>query len=691
MAETEQKQSLWHYVALCLLCLFALLIMAPASAQVAEDPALETRIDRYLAMVDQTPEEAERFLDEILAEINSATPVVTRVRAWGYKAVNLYYNGETEEGLRYMQRALDAAESARVPDALAEATAVKIELIRSEGDTAEALVLMPRLDEELEQTHSPRIRYYAHNLAARLYHEINQLEESLHHLLAAYEAVSETDDERTVLRRQFLNTNIAYIQSDMRNYSGALETSQRAIRVALDEGFTNQLPDLYLLRGYLEAQMEMSEASILSHEEAIRWGRELDMPGVVLVSMNNIGSTLIADGEYDRARLILEEALAEARAQENERTIFLLLFNLGYIEVMDGDPAVGIEQVREMEARLKEFYTDREYADLLKYSAEAYTKAELYLEAIEALTTQRELNEEIFRSDREQTLNELATRYEAQEQARQIELLEQRNSLQERVIENSKLQQRIFVLFVIVVVLASILLFVAYRAARKANLRLRVANKQLKYQSTHDPLTALLNRRSFQHEMAARAERIDQHIEQRYPDALLLLDVDYFKQINDNHGHSAGDTVLMELSKRLKEISRTSDMVVRWGGEEFLIYLRDMDPKKLPDFTQRVLEIIGQEPIQHEDKTIRVTATAGFISIPFAGVDEETLNWERLLQIVDMALYIGKVHGRNQGLGVMGLEVPYEQAKEMLEKDLSGAIERGWVRSIVLNGPDIPA
>ncbi|KPQ02288.1 MAG: GGDEF domain protein [Idiomarinaceae bacterium HL-53] len=187
--------------------------------------------------------------------------------------------------------------------------------------------------------------------------------------------------------------------------------------------------------------------------------------------------------------------------------------------------------------------------------------------------------------------------------------------------------------------------------------------------------------------MQNRKRQSDQPSENKYPDALLLLDVDFFKQINDHSGHAVGDVVLVELGRRLREISRATDMVIRWGGEEFLLYLREMDPEMLGEFTQRVLHVIGETPIQTGDSELRVTVTAGFIPLPFEQVPEAEMDWERCLQIADMALYIGKVHGRNQGLGVLGLTVPYEQAKEALEKDLSGAIEKGWVRTVQVNGP----
>ncbi|KPQ02287.1 MAG: hypothetical protein HLUCCO02_06330 [Idiomarinaceae bacterium HL-53] len=217
-------------------------------------------------------------------------------------------------------------------------------------------------------------------------HGVGDYEGALTHYLAAYEAVRETNDERTVLRRQFLNSSIAYLQADLRDYDAALVSAQRAIDTAKSEGLEADLPDLYLLKGYIEGQMQRSEASIQSHEEAIKWAREFDYPGVVLVSMNNIGSSLIDEKQYDQARMVLEEALAEARAQEDTYTADLLLFNLGYVDVMTGNVEAGIEAIETYAERLKPDYTDADYADLLKFIAEAYVEAGFYERATAALS-----------------------------------------------------------------------------------------------------------------------------------------------------------------------------------------------------------------------------------------------------------------------------------------------------------------
>lgn len=658
------------------------------SYRVHEDPAIEDELDAYL-LVPRNPdaENPHELIESIVAKVDEQTPIMSWVRARGYYAIDLIVDGQTDKAWELANELVEVTENSNVLDAFVEAKGIEVSLHYISDEVQESLIAFERMEPLLTELESPRVRYFAHNLGGRVLQNVSDYETALEHYLIAYEAVRETNDERTALRRQFLNIRIANLQADLRDYESALNTSQRAIDTANAEGFEQDLADLYLLKGFLEGQMGLSEASIASHEEAIVWAREFQVPEIVLLSLNNIGSSLIDEKKYEEARSVMEQALVEADAMEDRESIALLRFNLGYIDVFTGNVEDGVSVIEQNAAILKPDSTDVEYADILDSIIEAYMEAGLYEKAAYTLVEQKALNQELHEIEREKNISELQTRYEANEQATQIDLLEQRNELQQRAIENAALQKRLFILFAVVVVLASILLFQLYRTARRANLKLKDTNKQLEYQSTHDALTALLNRRSFQNAMQQRAKKSRHSDEHEYPDALLLLDVDYFKQINDKKGHLAGDQVLVELGKRLKKVSRATDMVVRWGGEEFLLYLREMNPERLPEFTERVLHVLGDSPVQTQDEEIQITATAGFIPLPFGGVSESELDWEKCLQIADMALYIGKVHGRNRGLGVMGLNVPYEDAKEALEKDLAGAIEKGWVHSIDVNGP----
>jgi diguanylate cyclase (GGDEF)-like protein len=197
----------------------------------------------------------------------------------------------------------------------------------------------------------------------------------------------------------------------------------------------------------------------------------------------------------------------------------------------------------------------------------------------------------------------------------------------------------------------------------------------------------LFNRRSLLEHMERRQISDRRAAAPQLTDGFILLDIDFFKHINDHYGHAAGDAVLVEIAKRLTALTRNDDMVWRWGGEEFLILLRKVDMAALTQFTQRVLEVIGADSITFGKQQLQVTASAGFLTYPFAALDEQTLSWPKALQLADMALYLGKIHGRNRAYGLVQLNQPYQQIAAQLETDLSAAIELGLVDVVLVEGP----
>lgn len=691
----KRKTSGFGYGAILVVNLFLFLFFAAGQAAWAQDiarithPELEERLDSYLSIDDA--EAAAVELDDILGSLDPDQYPSTYVRGRTYKAFELAERGDIPGAIELIEQMQGFTERYPYPDVIAEVQANLVALSWYNGEVARSLILAEQLIRELEDTQNPRILYYANSIMVGIFRANSQYERALERAIQALDAIQGSDNPRTELRRVSLTREITGIHSDLRNFDEALALAKRNVEEAKRIELVEDVPDLLLLQGFIEGQMDLYEDSIITHRQAIEWASRAGNEDIVVLSMNNIGSTLIELQRYEEAQEILTEALSYVDGEDSasDPMAHLLKFNLGYIDVFLGNIETGIAEVAENGERLLAIYSAIEQADLYDYIARAYARAGMFQQQAEALIAQRELRADIFRRDREASLSELQSRYDAQDQLQQIELLEQRNSLQERVIENKQLQQQIVVLFALVVILGLVLVAIMYRAARRANKQLKVANKQLEFHSQRDPLTALFNRRALQEKMQKREQGERRANPAEYSDAMILLDIDYFKRINDNFGHAAGDTVLKELSTRLLSIARSSDLVIRWGGEEFLIYLQNMNPEKLSDYAKKVLTVIGSKAVVHEGKKIQVTATAGFISLPFAGVDESSVGWEKTLQIADMALYIGKVHGRNRAYGITGLKAPYEDVSKYLDNDLAEAMEKDLIHYELITGPDV--
>jgi diguanylate cyclase (GGDEF)-like protein len=154
-------------------------------------------------------------------------------------------------------------------------------------------------------------------------------------------------------------------------------------------------------------------------------------------------------------------------------------------------------------------------------------------------------------------------------------------------------------------------------------------------------LTGLFNHRYYQETMEKELERI-----KRYQRGLSLLffDIDYFKEINDSYGHLAGDKVLKSIAQRIHKTKRSSDIVARYGGDEFAVIMPETDRKGLQIFAERIRRGIEELSVVVDGEVLRVTISIG--AAVFGG-GEPTVDKVTMLEAADKAIYLAKRGGRN--------------------------------------------
>lgn len=188
--------------------------------------------------------------------------------------------------------------------------------------------------------------------------------------------------------------------------------------------------------------------------------------------------------------------------------------------------------------------------------------------------------------------------------------------------------------------------------------------QQLREASLTDPLTGLRNRRFLSEVLHNDVEAFINYknylldastsrngMTGREVFALYLLDMDHFKQVNDTYGHEAGDHLLKQFSTILTDSVRKDDVVVRLGGEEFLVVLKNTDPEYIHTFAKKLLDAVAQTPFNIGDGVhIRKTCSIGYTVFPFYTEHPDLLSFEQCVMLSDMAMYYAKHHGRNQAV-----------------------------------------
>lgn len=229
--------------------------------------------------------------------------------------------------------------------------------------------------------------------------------------------------------------------------------------------------------------------------------------------------------------------------------------------------------------------------------------------------------------------------------------------------------------------------------------------RELREASLRDSLTGLRNRRFvteiIRPETEIFAERkqylhenggprpshpVDNHL------GIFLVDIDHFKAVNDSLGHEAGDRVLRQFAEILTGAMRKDDIVVRWGGEEFLVVLKHTAYGFIETFAGRILDLVSKHEFvvaDHSGQTVRKTCSVGYVPFPFHPDDADRITFEQTIMLADLGLYHSKRNGRNRATGVLptGVHAAPEQVTAMLAS-LEYGIDNGLVR---LSRPAPPA
>ncbi len=166
------------------------------------------------------------------------------------------------------------------------------------------------------------------------------------------------------------------------------------------------------------------------------------------------------------------------------------------------------------------------------------------------------------------------------------------------------------------------------------------SQEELRRLATHDHLTGTLNRRAIVDRLEVERRRASRS---HTSVAVMIADLDHFKGINDRHGHSAGDAVLIEAAARIRSVLRPHDVIGRYGGEEFLIVLPDCDVDNAAIVAARACAAVHSTPIGAREANVTLTASIGV-----AGTRSGNVSVQQMIDAADEALYRAKAGGRNR-------------------------------------------
>ena len=238
-----------------------------------------------------------------------------------------------------------------------------------------------------------------------------------------------------------------------------------------------------------------------------------------------------------------------------------------------------------------------------------------------------------------------------------------------------------------------VMAFLVFAKQQGMRMELATANRVLHKASATDPLTGARNRRFFDTTIvgdANRALRSYQTPESRFNDLIFyMVDLDDFKEVNDTYGHGVGDKLLLEVTRRINSVIRSSDFLVRWGGDEFLIVSRYSNRVEAAAFASRILFAIGnrETDVANVGISLRQTCSIGWAAFPWDPGEPIALPVETVLGLADRGVYEAKALGKNQAIGVL----PSHEGKTILFATGGDRVSSYAVQTVCVEGPPEPS
>jgi diguanylate cyclase (GGDEF)-like protein len=659
-------------------------LTAPAYAQSALDP----RIAELRELTRFVPEQSLAQLQHMESEARQAPP---RTRAEFISQLSIAHMrlGQNRDALALAEEVVAYGRAQKNDAILAKGLLTKAYALSAMAENTAAHELAYLAENLAGKGDDPLLQVQAMVTAGQSRAEEGNYPAALIKLQQGVELAHQLDSPVTLAAA--LNA-LAVLYDQMKEYDKGFEVLDETIKVAERIHSLGRLAIAKNAEYGLAIDSNQPQRALKASLAALELGRQLGAKRMIDSTLVNLSDGYLREHDYPKALRFASEALAAARENRDSGNEAPALINIGEAYMGMGRLAEGKKSFEAGIAYYDKTGDKPRLQDVTLEYGTALERAGDLTGAIAAYHRERAISNELFEKQRQKSVYELQEKYEAEKKQRRIELLSRDNQVKSAEIDNHRLQQRIWWLLALVFALVSCIVGLLYRKVRQTNAQLEVKNLELKQQSSRDPLTALYNRRHFQEFM--RNHPPERPLEKRgagvsgeeLVGALFLLDVDHFKHINDSHGHAAGDAVLKMIAENLAIVMRETDMIVRWGGEEFLAFLPAIPRSGIDDIARRILNGISSQKVPYQDQLLSVNVSVGFSPYPLAPGDEP-LSWERAVNLVDMALYLAKAHGRNRAYGVRGFDNFEHTTMEAIEQDLERAWRAGYVDlSVVLGG-----
>lgn len=473
--------------------------------------------------------------------------------------------------------------------------------------------------------------------------------------------------------------NIGIVYGRLRQHDRAMSFFERALAMRRQLGQQTRIAatlhnigDTHLETGHLRR-------ALAAHREALAVRETLQDPSAIATSHGMIGRILLAMDRPDSARAELLTALRLGEQVGDRGLNARTLIALSEAERAAGRLAAAESYARRALALAEEMGSrDRLRAATQELGRVQEARGDLS-GALASLRRSHELGDSIFTAETSRRVAQLEHLLAQEHQTAELEQLRLKEAMARLQATERAAQRNAIAGVAIVLGLLGLLLY--WRRAERG----RLAESA----SMTDPLTGVKNRRYLDQtvpkDVAAVLRRYESAQERggRPTEAdlvFLLLDLDDFKRVNDEIGHAAGDRLLRTIANTVQGVVRDSELVVRLGGDEFLVVLRFCDRDQAPLVAERLRREISNLAATSKGSVHRTTCSIGFAAYPFDPDAPDQFDWREVIAIADIGTYAAKRRGRNRWVGYSRGDGPMPPpAGEWTVETVDALIEEGRI------------
>jgi diguanylate cyclase (GGDEF)-like protein len=672
-------------VAACRLCLTWIVTLAIAAAApcASANDGFAEQLGALEGQVQGFPRRTVVELAMVLPRADSASPPLRRF-AYGLYGQASVLAGDAPAAVELAERLEAEAAAAKDPATHALGLLIRSAIEASGGDSSKAIALARRARDLVTHAGDDYVKFSAALAVGTLARTLGQTDEALASL---QDALAHAESADNAFRRSSAHYQIAVLHRVLMNAPESLAASLAAYQDAELARSAYAMTNAKIAESAVMELQGRPVQELAAMERALAIARRAHSEVAETRVLVNLADLRLRRSQFTEALELSRRALTLAQALGDPYLEATTKANMGFALFGLGRVAEGKRLTDEALADYERSGATAEIAELVSEYARSLERVGDYKGALAQYHREQQLLKEIALKARQVAVLEVQEKYESEKRRREIDLLNRENAIKTAEIAHHDFQQRLWWLLAAFFAFSFVVVVVLYRKLRESNELLARKNSELDVLSSHDPLTELYNRRYFQ----AFADAEESRTERRRPRgsngvrALMLVDIDHFKETNDRFGHAVGDAVLVAIAHRMRSTLRETDMIVRWGGEEFLI-VAEVAEDRIDEIAARLLHIVAAEPIVVGDKAIRATVSVGYVPMPVPP-SEVALSWDRAIGLVDMALYMAKVQGRNRAYGLRRFLREGPEALAAAERDLQRAWSDGLVDMHVIYGP----